>query len=57
MVGGDDYRAFSRHVAKSAHLWTEGEHQEGGKECSQGSVRQVVEHRINLLGIDDYDTI
>ncbi len=57
MVGGDDYRAFCRHIAKSTDLGTESEHQERGKECSQGSVGQVVEHGINLVVIDDYDTI
>ena len=57
MVRGDDYWAFGRNVSKSTHLGTEGEHQEGGKECSQGSVGQVVEHGINLVVIDDYDTI
>ena len=57
MVGGDDYRAFCRHITKSTDLGTESEHQERGKDCSQGSVGQVVEHGINLVVIDDYDTI
>ena len=57
MVGCDDYRALGRHIAESTNLGTEGKHQEGGQECAQGSVGQVVEHGDNLVVIDDYDTI
>ena len=57
MVGGDDDRAFSWHIAKTTDLGAKCQHQERGKECSQGSVGQIVQHGPNLVVIDGYDTI
>lgn len=57
MIRGNNYGALRRHVSQSPNFGTKGKHQEGSEESSQGSVRQVVEHGVNLLVIADYDTI
>ena len=57
MVGGNDDRAFSWHIAKTTDLGAKCQHQERGEECSQGSVGQIVQHGPNLVVIDGYDTI
>ena len=57
MIRGNNYGALRGHIPKSSNFGAESKHQEGSEESSQGSVWQVVEHGVNLLVIDDYDTI